>query len=83
MRLPSDHQRKIAALANATKRLKYYDGSRSKAQILCESSGFSSRECTFLVYFNTRPWDRGMKPDAVFPHLHGIESKDDRFKKSD
>ena len=44
MRLPSDHPRKIAALANAPKRLKNYDGFRSKVQILCESSGVSSRE---------------------------------------
>ena len=81
MRLPSDHPRNIAALATARKRLANYSGFRNKAEALSESCGLSARERSPLSYFNSRPWNRGLKSDAVFPHLYGIESKDDPASK--
>ena len=81
MRLPSDHPRSIAALGSAPTRLKSYTGFRNKAIKLCNESGLNSYMRTPLLYHSTRPWERGLKPNTVFPHLEGITGKGDSAPK--
>ena len=61
----------------APTRLKIYAGFGNKAIKLYNESGLNSYMRTPLLYHSTRPWERGLKPNTVFPHLEGITGKGD------
>ena len=77
MRLPPDHPRSIAALDSAPSRLKSYAGFRNKAAALCDDYGLTNLNRSPLSPHSSRPWERGLKPNTVFPHLHGVKGKGD------
>ena len=76
-RLPPDHPRRIALTESAPVRLKNRNNFRSRADKLALDCGLDNLPRKDLKYFHTRPWDRGLRPNLVFPYLDGIEGKHD------
>jgi ribonuclease HI len=76
-RLPSDHPRKIALMESAPVHLKNRNNFRSRAEKLALACKLDEIPRKDLTFFQIRPWDRGIRPNLVFPYLEGIEGKHD------
>ena len=75
LRLPADHPRRLAFEGCARQRLKKSCARSRAVGLSSKIPGQPSRAP--LLYFNTRPWDRGLTSVSVFSSLPGISSRED------
>ena len=77
MRMNDDHPRKIA-VTGQVKKVKNRMDFRNKVKDLHNNNPhLNSYERKQLDYFQTRPWQKGIDNNIVYPFLHGVRGKQD------
>jgi ribonuclease HI len=77
LRLPPNHPRRIALTDNVKRRILKTDFRRKSEDLEDLDPQLFLQERLPLNFFETRPWERGLRREVVFPYLKGIEGRGD------